>query len=397
MISVLEAHKIISENTTPLSSISVLTEDALGYVVAENIYSAVDLPLFDQAAMDGYGFIYNDFENGIAISIQDEIPAGVDYPAEIMSGVGVRIFTGAKIPNGVNTIVIQEEAKLVDNKLQIENKNLSIRSNVRMMGSQIKKGDCAIPKGTKLTPPLIGFLASMAISEVNVYKKPSVTVVVTGGELVTANEKRVEGKVYESNGITLKTGLCSFGINDVTILYTKDNEAELISILKTASINSDMVLITGGISVGKYDFTYSALQKLGVKQLFYKIKQKPGKPLFYGKIENTAIFALPGNPAAVVTCFYNYVLPALNKYLGDSNFTLKKLRLNSISSYKKKSGLVHYLKASITNDSKVEIHQGQESNILSSYLNADCMVFLPEEIEEVNIGDVVDVLLFPNF
>ena len=221
MISVLEAHKIISENTTPLSSISVLTEDALGYVVAENIYSAVDLPLFDQAAMDGYGFIYNDFENGIAISIQDEIPAGVDYPAEIMSGVGVRIFTGAKIPNGVNTIVIQEEAKLVDNKLQIENKNLSIRSNVRMMGSQIKKGDCAIPKGTKLTPPLIGFLASMAISEVNVYKKPSVTVVVTGGELVAANEKRVEGKVYESNGITLKTGLCSFGINDVTIFQKR--------------------------------------------------------------------------------------------------------------------------------------------------------------------------------
>ena len=119
--------------------------------------------------------------------------------------------------------------------------------------------------------------------------------------------------------------------------------------------------------------------------------------MFAGKKDNTVVFAMPGNPAAVVTCFYNYVLPALNKYLGNNNFTLKKLRLHSISSYKKKSGLVHYLKASITNDSKVEIHQGQESNILSSYLNADCMVFLPEEIEEVNIGDVVDVLLFPNF
>ncbi|MCK6650147.1 MAG: molybdopterin molybdotransferase MoeA [Bacteroidia bacterium] len=395
MISVSEAHKIISENCQALGVIIISIEDAFGYSTSSDIYSDVDLPHFDQSAMDGYAFLFQDFEKKQEIEIISEIPAGFDYSSEIVSGFGVRIFTGAKIPKGVDTIVIQEDAKLVGNKLQIENKDIIKESNIRRKGSQIKKGECAIPKGTKLTPPLIGFLASMGIRSVNVHKKPKISIIVTGTELITADQERTVGKIYESNGITLKTALRSIGITDISLFHVNDDENELKNTLKKALDNSDIILLTGGISVGKYDFTYSAMKQLEIKELFYKVKQKPGKPLFFGKKENTAIFGLPGNPAAVITCFYNYVFQAINIYSGNNSIFLKSLQLKTASDYKKKIGLTTFLKANINNN-KVIIHEGQESNILSSYLNSDCMVSLPEQTEEIYKNDLVEILLFPN-
>ncbi|MCX6297441.1 MAG: molybdopterin molybdotransferase MoeA, partial [Bacteroidetes bacterium] len=254
MVSVVKALEIILDNANPYGTSVVQIENALGFVVSENIFSPIDLPLFDQSAMDGYGIIFKDFSDKKEIEIISEIPAGFEYSLEIKSGYGVRIFTGAKLPIGIDTVVIQEESNVEKNRLRINNPNLQLGSNIRKKGSQITKGACAIPAGTKLTPALIGYLSSMGITEVNVFIKPRISVIVTGTELVERGEKLDESKIFESNSITLKTALRSIGIEDVKIITAQDNEKVLKKIIEEEISNTDILLFTGGISVGKYDF-----------------------------------------------------------------------------------------------------------------------------------------------
>ncbi len=391
MICVEEAIKVIHKNINPLEERerkSILK--ANGHVLFEDVYSPINMPPFRQSAMDGYAILLN---NNVTYTIIDEVKAGDHHNPVLNAGEAVRIFTGAPLPNSANAVVMQEKVT-VDNKKIILETPVFLGANIRPLGEQVKKGDIALSKGTKLTPAAIGYLTSLGITEIIVYKKPSITIVVTGNELVEAGCSLPYGKIYESNSGMLLSALNSLGHADVTIHKVKDNYANTFSILEKAVAQHDIVLITGGISVGDYDFVGKVLLELAVEQFFYKVKQKPGKPFFFGKKKNTNVFALPGNPAAALSCFYVYIYPALQKLSGDLNFSLPRITAKSASEFIKKGDKSLFLKA-ILKDGEATILKGQSSAMLQTFALANAMVYVPEEQNEIAIGDPIEVICLP--
>ncbi|MCP4977382.1 MAG: molybdopterin molybdotransferase MoeA [Maribacter sp.] len=391
MIPVEEAINIINKNTTPLerkNRINIL--NALGYSLYEDVISPIDMPPFNQSAMDGYAL---SLHNDVTYTVIDEVIAGDSHNPVLKAGEAVRIFTGAPLPKSANAVVMQENVA-VDKKKIILEKPVSFEENIRPLGEQVKKGEVALTKGTVLTPAAIGYLTSLGITEISVYKKPSIAIVVTGNELVEAGPTLPYGKIYESNSGMLLSALISLGHTDVTIHKVKDEYALIFSILEKTIAHHDIVIITGGISVGDYDFVGKVLQELTVEQIFYKVKQKPGKPLFFGKKKNTIVFGLPGNPAAVLSCFYIYIYPALQRISGDVGFSLPRTTAKSVSNFTKKGDKTQFLKAILKNG-EATILEGQSSAMLQTFALANAMVYLHEEQNVISIGDSIEVISLP--
>ena len=394
MISVTEAKKLITRNTKLLKANPLELKEAYGSVLSENVISPVNLPLFDQSAMDGYAIVYADYIKKKQIKIKGEIAAGQHFKRKILSGSAVRIYTGAQIPSGADTVVMQEKTELNNNELIIKDANLKKGSNIRSLGSQIKKGHLALQKGNRLTAGSIGYLAAMGITSIKAFSKPRIITITTGSELVKPGKKLHPGKIYESNSYALIAALQSIHIEPLNSVSVNDNEDIILNSIRLSLQKADIVLITGGISVGDYDFVGSSLKKLGVKNIFYKIKQKPGKPLFFGKSGETLVFALPGNPAAVLSCFYEYVFPAIQLIQGRKDAFIKKIKLPISKDYSKNKGLSFFLKGKISDNTVIPL-EGQESFVLSSFAVADCMIYLPEESENIKAGELVEVHILP--
>ena len=247
------------------------------------------------------------------IKIAGEIAAGSNEAFTLTPANAVRIFTGAAVPAGADTVIMQEKIQVENGELKIEDETIQQGNSVRLKGSEIKGGDLALGKESVLSPAAIGFLAGIGITEIKAYPNPSITIIITGNELQQPGKPLQHGQVYESNSFALKAVLQQLHINDIKILYATDKPEVVAGTLKKALEQADVVLLTGGISVGDYDFVLQAATECGVEKLFHKIKQRPGKPLYFGKKESKLIFGLPGNPSSVLTCFYQYVIPALKK------------------------------------------------------------------------------------
>lgn len=397
MVSVELAKELIVQNTTALDSKNISIGEAIGYIVSEDIFSPVNLPGFNQAAMDGYGVQYDDLSERISnFKIVAEIAAGDNYNKLINRKEAVRIFTGAKIPENVDCIFVQEESQVSDDGCSVSfiGNGCKPGENIRIKGVQIKSGDIAIKKGTLINPAAVGFLASIGIPELEVTRKPKVAIIVTGSELQRPGYNLDEGNVYESNSYMLKAALQDLNIDEIKVFYARDDSKSILKIFNHVLEEADLIMFSGGISVGKFDFVGSVLKESAVKEIFYKVKQKPGKPLFYGKHNNTGVFALPGNPAAALTCFYEYVYPSIKIMSGRKDIFLNSIKLPLLTDYTKKTGLSNFIKGKISNGC-VEILAGQESNILSSFAESNCLVFLHEEDQAVYAGDLVDVHLLP--
>jgi len=392
MFSVTEAQNKILEIVSAGKSESRNISNASGFVLSKNIFSPLDLPPFHQSAMDGYAVISDDFMNGKMVAIIGESSAGKKFSGKMMTGRTVRIFTGAEIPAGADAVVMQEKTSVETNILKVNDENLKPGLNIRNKGSQIKKGALALLKGTLITPAGAGFVASMGLNKVSVFKKPSVAVIVTGNELQKAGTKLSTGKIFESNAVTIESALKQSGIENIKIYFAKDDEKQTQKIFQSAFGKADFILFTGGISVGDYDFVGTALKKEKVREVFYKVKQKPGKPLFFGTKNKKYIFGLPGNPASVLTCFYEYVLPAIRKFAGHTNCFMPSLTLPLSKSIQKKKGLTHFLKAR-TDFKAVTALEGQESYIMRSYAEANCLICFPEEREIISAGEPVELHL----
>nr|WP_315177270.1 gephyrin-like molybdotransferase Glp [uncultured Flavobacterium sp.] len=391
MISVHSALELIINHVKSLPVAVMQLEKANGLVLAEDIYAPENVPAFPQSSMDGYAFAFDD--NRSDYKLVGEIAAGSKQTFELKQGEAVRIFTGAAVPLAADTVLMQEKALVESDKLTVNDESLNKGTNLRSIGSEIKKGTKALEKGTVLKPASIGFLASMGIAKVKVYPNPSVGILVTGNELRLPGEDLEYGQVFESNSFTLQSALNQMNINNVTIYRSEDNLNQLQSLLSQILEVNDLVLISGGVSVGDYDFTMNALEKCDVNAVFHKIKQKPGKPLLFGTKADTVIFGLPGNPASVLTCFYEYVLPAIG-IMTERNVKLQTKKMVLTQEYQKQAGMTHFLKASYKDD-LVALETGQESYKLSSFANANCLVIIPENASKIESGQEIEVHLFP--
>lgn len=391
MISVKEALAFITDNTRPLPPVSIPLKDANGLVIAEAIYAPIDIPAYPQSGMDGYAFAFE--EGRTTYQLSGEVPAGDSRSIEIAKGTAIRIFTGAPVPPGADTVVMQEKTKVVDGTLYIQDENIRMGLNLRPKAAEIKKDSLAIKNGTKLQPVIIGFLAGLGINHVLVYPRPRVGVLVTGNELQSPGQPLSYGQVYDSNSYSLKAALNQLYINEILFRQSSDNIEQLKTQLAELLECSDLVLMVGGVSVGDYDFTLKAFEHCGVDPIFHKIKQKPGKPLLFGKKGAQLVFGLPGNPASVMTCFYNYVLPAIG-ILSQTNSALKTLIVPVKGDFQKPAGLSHFLKAYF-DGTEVSIELGQESYKLSSFVRSNCLLYLEEETTVVKAGSIVTIYLLP--
>lgn len=390
MISVNQARQILSENIERANSKTFSLLESLDLIIAKDIYSPLDVPSFDNSAMDGYAMKFDGIRN--TWKLGDIIQAGDTTIQKLKDGKAARIFTGAKMPEGSDTVIPQELIQLDKDAALIyyEHDKIKTGSNVRLKGSQCRKGYLILEKGTHISPGVIGLLASAGISKVEVYSPPTATYIITGDELKEAGTSIKEGEIYNSNGPMLEALLQRAGIKDISGYKATDDKKVLQQKINEALENSDVLILSGGISVGDYDYVKECLENAGVRELFYKIKQRPGKPMFAGKKGEKYIFALPGNPASVLSCFNIYVKPCLHFLLGHEYVWKPDEVVMLARKQKKKPGFTFFLKAR-KEDGKINILEGQQSFNLQAFSKANCLVELEEERDFVKAGTPVNV------
>ncbi len=390
MVTVDKAKSIIKSKCRTLETIRISLMDSLGFVLAEDISSTINMPPFDQSAMDGYAV---QMHNSNKYKLIGEVKAGDKSDLNLKPGEAARIFTGAMVPNGANCVAKQEIVDQLNHEMISINEPIKQFGNIRPLGEQIKTGDIGLTAGTEMNTGAIGFAAMLGLTEVTVYNKPTISILATGNELIKPGQPLTDGAIYESNTFTLKAALRSSRF-DASIDTIDDNYDATKNKIQNLISKNNVVIITGGISVGDYDFVGDILEELGVEEGFYKIKQKPGKPMFFGSKENKLIFALPGNPASALSCYYNYVLPALNMLLGKNSAELESRTLTLNSNYKKTAEMTHFLKG-LADDQKVDILGRQSSAMLNSFIDGNCLIILENGREIWNIGDKVQVIMLP--
>ncbi len=393
MTTVEEAKTILLQNTIRINNTVVKkVENSAGYFLAEDIYSAIDLPPFDQSNVDGYAINSLDLNKWKVVS---EIKAGSKSSVKLKRGESSRIFTGGAAPDGTDCIIMQENIAVEGNWITTKNNRLIRNEFVRKKGSQINSGDKAVSKDVLITPALVGFLSAMGIKKIKVFKKPVIVILITGNELEVPGKRLSPGKVYDSNSFILKSALRQMNLKAKKIVFLKDKKRKIQNAVSGFLNKADVILITGGVSVGKYDYVDTVLNELGTKKLFHNISQRPGKPLYFGKNKSIYIFGLPGNPASVLTCFYEYVFPHLRKLQGYADYFLEQKYLPVTQDIQKNFKLGNFLKAKIR-DNMVEPLEGQASYILKSFAEANCFIYLKPEVSFVKAGEEVEVHMFPN-
>lgn len=388
MISVEQALKKI-ENTVKVSTpIQKALAESFGLVLAEDVLSPIDMPPFPQSAMDGYAVALN---GSNIFTLVGEVKAGDGHEPQLNAGDAIRIFTGAPVPTSADVVVRQEDCKANSSTLEV-NPLPKEGANIRPKAEQTKKGEVALSKGQVLNAAAIGYAATLGVTEVSVYQNPKVAILVTGNELVAPGSDLNYGQIYESNAIMLESALKGYGISDAAVYRVKDDYTSTREQLEEMLNAYDVILCSGGISVGDYDFVGKALNELGVEEVFYKIKQKPGKPLYFGKKDNALVFALPGNPAAALTCFNVYVIKALNLLTGKWPQGLVRVQKKITEDFSRKGDRAQFLKAAICGN-EVAVMEGQSSAMLHTYALSNALVYVPLETQSVAKGDLVECIL----
>lgn len=317
MISLERALEIVLERVKPVTTEKVRLGDAYQRVLAETVYSKIAMPPFDRSPLDGYAYRAKNIEEApLRLKIVSEIPAGVWSEQEISLGECARIFTGAPIPSGANCVVRQEDTERLGDEVLIHHPVLP-GSNVVKKGEEIQEDEVVLGPGTMLTPAAVGLLAALGVEEVMVYRRPRVGVLSTGTELMEVGSPLIPGKIYNSNTYTLQGLLLEAGCEVKVASFVSDQLAETIQALESLQ-DTDVVVTTGGASVGEYDLIRDALTGAGCELLFWKVNLKPGTPAAVGIKGEKIFFALSGNPAAAMINFELLVRPALRKLRGRS-------------------------------------------------------------------------------
>jgi molybdopterin molybdotransferase len=376
MISVQEARQIISAHCHPSGTIQLPIVEAVGSVLAEDLVAGISLPSFRQSSMDGYAIRLQDQEK--LLQVQDALPAGSSRQLVLQPFQTVKVFTGGPVPEGADTVIQKEWVKQTEDQIQLcpPSGRLALGANIREIGSDIRSGTTFMRANTVIKPMHMGVLAGLGFTTVPVYKKPAVAILITGNELVSPGSQLAAGQVYESNSYAVSACLAAIQMHQPKILFAKDNAAETEAKIREALAGNELVLITGGVSVGDYDFVAAACRNAGVEQHFHGVRQRPGKPLFFGTGDKTLVFGLPGNPSSVLSCFYQYVLPAIQAVSGIPILKPEKRVLTT--AYEKKAPLCFFLKG-FQQEGTVSVLTAQASYQQQAFVQANCWIELPEE------------------
>ena len=377
---------------------SITLHTALGRVLAQDIRATHNVPNHDNSAMDGYAFNADDLNEGLTrLKVTGAIFAGNPLTGSFVRGACVRIMTGAAIPTGADTVIAQERVETLDDSIQF--KDIPTRgANVRLAGEDLQAGQVVLHIGHRISPADLGLIASLGIGEVMVYRKLRVSFFSTGDELASIGSTLETGQVFDSNRYTLFGMLSRMGLEIQDLGAIPDDPLLLEKTLIKAAESSDVILTSGGVSVGEADYMKQLLQKLG-QVLFWKIAMKPGRPLAFGKIGNAHYFGLPGNPVAVMVTFYQFVRQAMLVLMGQPNpAPTPMLNVICTTPIRKLKGRTEFqrgiLFTSEDGNWKVKTTGNQSSGVLSSMSQANCFIVLNDDVGNVEAGATVKVQLF---
>lgn len=395
-----EAQKTISESIQSLEDRQkIAIETAKSRCLAEDIISPMNVPRHNNSAVDGYALHSADLpkaNQSITLIIQATVLAGEIVSTVCKVGHCIRIMTGAAMPKGLDTVIMQEHCERIDNTIRIDDRHHT-GQNVRLAGEDLKADSLVLQAGKYLCPADIGLLASLGIVEVSVKRKLRIAIASTGNEISAISTPLAEGNIYDSNRYSLLAALDRADIEVFNLGIIKDDTADLLKTFNDAADYADVIISSGGVSVGEADFTKAALKSEGQID-FWKVAVKPGRPIAFGKIKNCDFFGLPGNPVAVLVTFYQFVLPALEKKLGLINKPIAPtFKAKSLEDIRKRVGRTEIQRGIVSQSSSGELQVTtgkQGSGILSSMSLANAFIILRDEQASVKKGDFVEVQLF---
>ncbi len=399
-LPVADALRIIRGCVTPVPMIErVALRSALGRVLAEDIVSPFDVPAHDNTAMDGWAVRHADLasEGETVLRQIGEAFAGHPYLGTVGAGECVRVMTGAVLPTGMDCIVVQEVVRVDARGVRVP-PGQRAGQHLRYRGEDLARGKSCVNSGCVLGPAHIGLLASLGLPEVPVRRRLRVAFFSTGDELVSIGEPLAPGAIYDSNRYTLHGMLTRLGCEVHDLGVVRDDPAALQAALAAAAADADVVITTGGVSVGEADFTRAILARLG-EAAFWKIAMRPGRPLAFGRVGDALFFGLPGNPVAVMITFYQFVREALLAAAGVSHGgELPMLQVPARDAIRKKPGRTEYQRAIVEQDAQgqwsVHLTGQQGSGVLSSMARANCLIVLEHGRGSVGAGEPVSVVLF---
>ncbi|HCG5510473.1 TPA: bifunctional molybdopterin-guanine dinucleotide biosynthesis adaptor protein MobB/molybdopterin molybdotransferase MoeA [Vibrio parahaemolyticus] len=394
-LSVVQGQEKILSLVNTVSEIEACKiENAYGRVLAEDIISPVNVPQYTNSAMDGYAIRSDDVDRS-SYQIVAEVMAGHAYDQPLEVGQAVKIMTGAPTPRNGDTVVMREQASQEGDKVTFNGAHIKAGQNVRQAGEDLAIGSDVFTAGTRLASPEMGMIASLGFGEANVFRKLKVAVFSTGDEVQAPGTEQKANSIYDSNRFTIMGMLEKLGCEILDFGILEDNEQLMIEALENASAQADVVMTSGGVSVGDADYIKLALDKLGQID-FWRINMRPGRPLAFGQINNKPFFGLPGNPVAVMVSFINFVEPALRKMQGEQGW--KPLKVNAIATenLRSRQGRTEFSRGVYELDDTgrltVRTTGKQGSGILRSMSEANCLIEISPAIDTVKAGESVTII-----
>ncbi len=387
MISFDEAFQVIAMSKSPLIAEEIPLIRALNRILAQDLLSDIDMPPYDKSAMDGFACRKADLNN--ELQVVEEIPAGMVPVKSIETGQCARIMTGAVIPAGADYVLMKEHAAILTFD-SIKCSRFSENTNICYRGEDVKSGDRLLTRGTRLLPAHLAIMAAAGCIRPKVFALPKIAVISTGNELVEPDKKPGSGKIRNSNGIQLTSQVMQFGLQADYLGIIPDNREKLTEVLSGALKRYQVILISGGVSVGDYDYVPAVLQQLNVEILIHGMNVKPGKHLLFGKKENHFVLGLPGNPVSSFVLFEMLVKPLLNSLMGSRNEPLW-LSIPLAQPYsRKKSDTLFFIPVSLSEGTAVPIEYHGSAHI-NAYCSATGIMEVPIGVTSVKKGDLVHV------
>jgi len=401
MISVKKAQSIIIDNIKSIGFQTVSLENAGNRIHAEDIIATFPMPLFDNSAMDGFAVRAADTKDAnkslpVTLRMTGISSAGTPSDIILQSGECAQCMTGGKIPKGADSIVIVENSSGFSDSTTVEIfKEAKAGDHIRKQGEEIQKGDVVIPKGTCITPSEIGVLATFGYEKLSVMIKPKVAIFVTGNELIEPGKKIKSGQIYNSNLYMLSELVEKSGAEIVIREVIKDDRSSLRILLSDALQNCDVIISSGGVSMGRFDYVREVYKGLGVQEHFWKVAQKPGKPLFFGTLESSLIFGLPGNPISSFICYVEYIHPVIQGFQNKKKNLKHRAILTKNFAVESKKHRYLFGKSWINSSGKLLCLPVSKhgSHMLTASLESNCILESPPGKKELRAGDKITINL----